>query len=100
MQLQAVSVKRFRNIVESGVVEIDPGVTCFVGKNESGKSSFMQALYRVNPARPAPLVILDHYPAWLEKRDRLRGVDIEHFEPVEATFVLDKADGRDKRGTW
>ncbi|MEX2376078.1 MAG: AAA family ATPase [Dehalococcoidia bacterium] len=95
MQLQAVSVKRFRNIVESGAVEIDPDVTCLVGKNESGKSSFLQALYRVNPARPAPFSILDHYPAWLEKRDRLRGVDIEHFEPVEATFVLDEADAEE-----
>jgi hypothetical protein len=68
-------------------------VTCFVGKNESGKSAFLNALWRVKPARSKPaFVIHDHYPAWLEKRHRLEGVDQEEFEPVEVCLEWEPAD--------
>lgn len=53
----------------------------------------MQALYRIKPARPnvsysAP----DQYPAWLEKRDRLRGVELEKFRFIETVFELEEED--------
>ena len=32
-------------------ISIQPDITCLVGKNESGKTAFVQALYRLNPAR-------------------------------------------------
>jgi hypothetical protein len=93
MKLLSVRVRMFRNILDSGEVMIDPSVSCLVGKNESGKTAFLHALYRLKPARGnVTFSVPDHYPAWLEKRDRLRGENLEDVEPVSATFELDDAD--------
>jgi hypothetical protein len=65
-------------------VKIEDKVTCLVGKNESGKTAFLQALDRLNPARLSPkFSIPDHYPAWLEKRHRLDGKDLDQVTPIE-----------------
>lgn len=93
MRLISVRVRNFRNIIDSGDVEIHPSITCLVGKNESGKTAFLHALYRLNPVRPnVSFSIQEHYPAWLEKKDRQQGIDIENVNPITATFVLDDND--------
>ena len=51
MKLIEVTVKNFRNIIDSNPVRIQDDITCIVGKNESGKTAFLHALYRLNPAR-------------------------------------------------
>ena len=48
MKLKSFQVTEFRSIRDSGVIDVND-VTCFVGKNESGKTALMQALYRLNP---------------------------------------------------
>lgn len=91
MKLTDVSINNFRNIVDSGPVKIDPAVTCLVGKNESGKTAFLQALRRLLPADSnVAFNAQDHYPAWKEKKDRRAGVDIPSTCPVTATFELDE----------
>ncbi|MGE0565030.1 MAG: AAA family ATPase, partial [Pseudolabrys sp.] len=45
MRLKSAQVRMFRNILDSTPVAIDPKVTCLVGKNESGKSAFLTALW-------------------------------------------------------
>ena len=93
MKLVEAHVRNFRNILDSTPVVIQPDITCLVGKNESGKTAFLHALHRLRPARgSAKFSAPDHYPAWLEKRDRMRGVDIDSFAPVKATFKFDPAD--------
>lgn len=93
MKLIKAQVRMFRNILDSGEVDIQDDVTCLVGKNESGKTAFLHALYRLNPARPQVLFSArDQYPAWLEKRDRLRGINLEGVQPVRAVFVLESDD--------
>lgn len=93
MKLKTVRVRMFRNILDSSEVKIDEKVTCLVGKNESGKSAFLHALWRVKPARVSPeFVIHDHYPAWLEKRHRNEGVNQGEFEPVEVCLEWEPAD--------
>lgn len=53
----------------------------------------MQSLCLLNPARPnIAFSIHDQYPAWLEKRDRQAGINLEEFEPISATFELEKSD--------
>jgi len=52
MKLIEVTVRNFRNIIDSNPVKIQDDITCIVGKNESGKTSFLHALYRLNPVRP------------------------------------------------
>jgi hypothetical protein len=81
------------NILDSTEVTIQPDVTCLVGKNESGKTAFLQALWRLNPARLNPkFSVPDHYPAWLEKRHRNEGQDLETIRPVEIVYEWDEAD--------
>jgi predicted ATP-dependent endonuclease of OLD family len=93
MKLKTVRVRMFRNILDSSEVEIGDKVTCLVGKNESGKSAFLNALWRINPARATPeFSIHDHYPAWLEKRHRNEGRNQKDFEPVEITLEWESED--------
>jgi len=54
MRLKTVQVRMFRNFLDSTEVKIEEKVTCLVGKNESGKSAFLNALWRLNPARTKP----------------------------------------------
>ncbi len=93
MRLTTIQVTKFRNILDSSPIRIEPDVTCLVGKNESGKTALLQALYRLRPARPnVQFSIHEEYPAWLEKRDRLAGQEIEKHEPISAVFELEEED--------
>ncbi len=49
MQLVRARVTHFRSVADSGEFVIEPDVTCLIGKNESGKTNILQALYRINP---------------------------------------------------
>lgn len=93
MKLKTVRVRMFRNILDSTEVKIEEKVTCLVGKNESGKSAFLTALWRLKPARTKPeFAIHDHYPAWLEKRHRNEGINQKEFEPVEVCLEWEPSD--------
>lgn len=93
MKLKTVQVRMFRNILDSLEVSIDEKVTCLVGKNESGKSAFLNALWRLKPARAKPTFsIPDHYPAWLEKKHRIEGINQKEIKPVEVCLEWEPAD--------
>lgn len=84
MKLTSVKVEMFRNILSSTDVRIEDKVTCLVGKNESGKSAFLHALWRLKPARSNPeFSAPDNYPAWLEKRHRNEGKDLGQVKPIQ-----------------
>ncbi|WP_297920237.1 AAA family ATPase [Metallibacterium sp.] len=93
MKLTSVRIRMFRNILDSTEVKIEEKVTCLVGKNESGKSAFLNALWRLKPARSKPeFDIHVHYPAWLEKRHRIEGVNQKESKPVEVWLEWEPAD--------
>lgn len=48
MLLRRFRVTNFRNIIDSGWIEVN-NVTAFVGQNEAGKSNLFEALYCLNP---------------------------------------------------
>ena len=52
MKLIRARVTNYRSIDDSGWVTLE-NVTCMVGKNESGKTAFLQALRRLNPVDSA-----------------------------------------------
>lgn len=82
----------FRNIVDSRDVAFEKDVTCLVGKNESGKTAMLSALYRMNPASTGVgLDQLKDYPRWRYTRDRKAG-DIEQVCPISCLFELEDAD--------
>lgn len=97
MKLTAVEIDHFKHVLNSGEVRIEPDITCLVGQNESGKSTFLEALRRLKPAQGA--VEFDspkHYPAWLEKRHRRQakseGKDLNDKTPIKAVFELEPSD--------
>jgi predicted ATP-dependent endonuclease of OLD family len=93
MKLKEVRVTNFRNFLDSGPVRIQDDITCLVGKNESGKTAFLHAVYRLKPARSnVSFSLQDHYPAWRQKRDRLQKVNLDEQVPVRAVFQLEEDD--------
>lgn len=92
MQVLSFRVSKFRNIVDSGQIAVDPAVTCLVGKNEAGKSGMLEALYLFNPAYKGDAFdVQEHYPRWLTVQDR-RSQDLNEVTPISVTFLLDGED--------
>jgi hypothetical protein len=91
VKLTSVRVRRFRNIIDSNPIAVQGDVTCLVGKNESGKTAILDALYRLKPIHPAAFRDIDDYPRWL-LADHRRSGEIEKTNPVEATFELEPSD--------
>ena len=48
MRLSVAHVTNYKSIEDSGPVPIEPGITVFVGQNESGKTAFLQALQKAH----------------------------------------------------
>jgi hypothetical protein len=78
---------RFRNILDSGAIDVDHRVTCLVGKNESGKTNILHALHALNPALNDRVFDEQQYPRWLQKEHQRSG-DFESALPISATFEL------------
>ena len=91
MRLKSFRVTKFRNIVDSGEITVDPSVTCLVGKNEAGKSGLLEALYLFHPAYNESFNVQDQYPRWLMAEDRRTG-QLEEHSPISVTFSLDEKD--------
>ncbi len=91
MRLLSFHVRKFRNVVDSGEVAVDPQVTCLVGKNEAGKSGMLEALYLLNPAYGEKFNVRDQYPRWLATKDRRAG-SLEEHAPITVIFSLDDDD--------
>ncbi len=92
MKLRRVRVKEFKSVWDSNAFEVDR-VACLVGKNESGKTSILQALYRLNPFIEADgnFDVTDDYPR-SQVEDYQQEVESGRRKPavvIEATFELD-----------
>ncbi len=69
MRLKRVRVQTYRSIVDSGVVEIEDGVTVVIGKNEQGKTNFLKAIRSFNAdQRFSPSDLPNHLRPALEDR--------------------------------
>ena len=94
MILKSIRVRQYKSFTDSGEVRIEDDVTCLVGKNESGKSAMLQALYRLNPAasgHPETFSSLRDYPRPRYHPDRAR---IPAVRPITAAFALSDGDLR------
>ena len=95
MRLTKVRITEFQSVQDSTEFKIGD-VTCLVGKNESGKTAVLQALYRLNPIIEADgnYDATDDYPrrgVVTYKKD----VESERREPAEvirATYALESDD--------
>lgn len=68
MRLVGVRVQNYRSIEDSGWVDIERDITALVGKNESGKTAFMQALFKLNPIEAATYDEVLDFPSRLTAR--------------------------------
>ncbi|MFG1648126.1 ATP-dependent endonuclease [Amycolatopsis sp. NPDC049252] len=91
MKLTSFRVRRYKNVIDSTLVSMEQDVTALVGMNESGKSTMLYALYRLNPVYGDEFIERDDYPRWRWKRDG-RKENLSVVTPIEATFRLGQAD--------
>ncbi len=89
MKIIEFQVRNFRNIVDSNLISLESDVTCLVGKNESGKSALLEALYLLNPSYHEDFNINEQYPRWLLTQDR-RSDGISERALVTANLQLEK----------
>ena len=93
MKLVSFHVRKFRNIIDSGQINVETNVTCLVGMNEAGKTAVLTALNRLNPTDGDSFTVQQDYPRWLLTRDRRDGV-VDATIPIEATFKLTEDDAK------
>lgn len=63
MKLRTVHIREYKSIWDSNPIQVDR-ITCLVGKNESGKTVLLEALYRLNPIidTEGEFDVTDDYP--------------------------------------
>lgn len=61
MKLKEFRVREFRSIWDTGPIKVDNQTTCFVGKNEAGKTTILNALYRTNPIQKGDAIFDETY---------------------------------------
>ncbi|MEW1616454.1 MULTISPECIES: AAA family ATPase [unclassified Streptomyces] len=91
MHLIKARVTDYRSIEDSETFDIEDDVTCLVGKNESGKTTLLQALYRLKPVEGVKLDEVIDFPA-RKTRERKRLPDGKQIPVVRATFRFDEAE--------
>ena len=95
MRLNTVQIREFRSIQDSKEVEIGD-VTCLVGKNESGKTAVLRALYRLNPIveEDGRFDVNHDYPrsAVVNYKRDVAANRLEPAEVVHASYLLEPED--------
>ncbi len=97
MRLTRVSITNFQSVQDSTEFKIGD-VTCLVGKNESGKTAVLKALYRLNPIIEADGTFdpTDDYPRRevVTYKKAVKSGRREPAEVVRATYALESDDTR------
>ncbi len=94
MRLKSVKVNQFKSVWNSNSFNIGD-VTCLVGKNESGKTALLEALYRLNPIveSETKFDVTEDYPR-REVENYLQDVEAktrgEQTNAISAVFTLDE----------
>lgn len=94
MILKSIEIGYFRNFTDRQTMSVEEDVTCLIGKNESGKTTILKALHRLNPANnPDSFNETKDYPRPRLSRDRRQaGGSLGEVEPVKAWFALEDED--------
>ena len=95
MKLTRIHIREFKSIRDSTEIKIGD-VTCLVGKNESGKTALLQALYRLNPLVEADgnFDATDDYPrrAVSDYKNDVEAGRRESAQVVQAIYALESDD--------
>lgn len=80
MKMTSFRVENYRSILDSGWVEVDD-IAVIVGKNESGKTSLLKALWKFNPYKKEPYQLDREWPRGRRKeRSETKTVVTVRFE--------------------
>ncbi|RLV64274.1 hypothetical protein STAN_7094 [Streptomyces sp. CBMAI 2042] len=85
MQLIKAQITDYRSVEDSDILDVEEDVTCLVGKNESGKTTLLQGLFRLNPVEPASFDEVVDYPARKTRQRKQLPAD-QKIPVVRATF--------------
>lgn len=86
MKLERFRISNYKTIEDSGWIELND-VTALVGKNESGKTSLLRALSKLNPTDDASLDPLRDFPRQRYTKDYSQ----EDWKAIEACFEIPAA---------
>ncbi|WHX41184.1 AAA family ATPase [Mesobacillus sp. AQ2] len=90
MKLKKVVINKYKSFITEQVVDIESSITRLVGKNESGKTSFLEALAKFNYFESDPTFEFNDtfdFPKNEWKNFQKSGEDVE---VVKCTFLLDE----------
>ncbi len=92
MKLRCLQVKNYRCVEDSGEFTICP-TTCLVGKNGAGKTSILEALYKLNPdiQELADFDVLMEYPR-ARRRQYQKRADGKPDDALITTWELEDED--------
>ncbi|MEV4374560.1 AAA family ATPase [Nonomuraea sp. NPDC049637] len=82
-------VTDYRSVEDSEVFDVEDDVTCLVGKNESGKTTLLQALYRLKPVETVKFDEVIDFPA-RKTKERKQLPANQQVPVVRATFRLNE----------
>lgn len=91
LTLVKAQVWKYKSIEDSTPVTIAEPVTVLVGKNESGKTAFLQALYKAMALDGARYNFVDDYPRKDLTRYRPQHQAENYSKTVELTFRIEKS---------
>jgi predicted ATP-dependent endonuclease of OLD family len=88
--LTKAQVFKYKSIEDSSAVEIDRDVTVLVGKNESGKTAFLEAVHKALPVESVKFDFVFDYPRKDYVRYRPQHQAKAYGNVVELTFRVEK----------
>jgi predicted ATP-dependent endonuclease of OLD family len=88
--LVKAQVFKYKSIEDSSSVEIGKDVTVLVGKNESGKTAFLEALHKALPLGNAKFDVVFDYPKKDYFRYRKDHDAKSYAKAVELTFRIEQ----------
>ena len=98
MRLNSFQIKNYKIIDDTGQVQIDPNVTALVGRNESGKTAIMKALWKSRNVSDVKFDKLYDFPRdrYTKERSATQVVTVLEFglSEQEATALAELLPGR------
>lgn len=88
LKLIAAQLRRYRSIEDGSKFDVENDVTCLVGKNESGKTAALQALYKSYAVDKARLDEGIDYPSRLTRERK----GTQQIESSQLTYELEDGD--------
>ena len=100
MKLINVRILSYKCFFNASDVDIEGDLTCLIGMNESGKTAFLEALYRLNPVLEGPEASFYQVRDYPRKRRTTGSLSISQLRPLEVVFELDEVELKEIENTF